>query len=119
MRSILLVDDDADIRESVRDVLVAEGHEVNTAVHGREALRLLREHELRPDLILLDLMMPEMDGWTFRAEQRKDGRLASIPVVVFTAHATPATVAKQLDALGYLRKPLWLDDLLAVIDRIP
>jgi two-component system response regulator MprA len=115
----LLVDDDADIRESVHDALVAEGHEVRVAADGKEALRLLTEDQLRPDLILLDLMMPEMDGWTFRGEQQKDEALASIPVVLFTAHATPGAVAKQLDAAGYLRKPLRLEDLLAVIDRIP
>jgi CheY-like chemotaxis protein len=116
--SILLVDDDADVRESVGEVLEEEGYHVTAASNGKEALRLLRDVKLRPDLILLDIMMPEMDGWAFRSEQQKDPDIASIPVVVFTAHGAPRDIARQLDAAGFLKKPLSLDDLLSTIDRV-
>jgi CheY-like chemotaxis protein len=118
-RSILLVDDDADVRESIGDALKEEGYRVATASNGREALRLLKDDNVRPDLILLDIMMPEMDGWAFRAEQRKDPDIASIPVIVFTAYGAPRDTARQLDAAGFLSKPLGLDELLSTIDRIP
>jgi two-component system, chemotaxis family, chemotaxis protein CheY len=115
---ILIVDDDADVRESIREALEAEGYRVAAASNGKEALRLLKDDNIRPDLILLDIMMPEMDGWAFRAEQRKDPELASIPVLVFTAYGSPKDVAQQLQAVGFLRKPLRLDDLLSAIDRV-
>jgi CheY-like chemotaxis protein len=118
-RSILLVDDDADVRESVYDALDDEGYRVTTASNGKEALRLLKDENLRPDVILLDIMMPEMDGYVFRGEQKKDPDLASIPVIVFTAYGTPHDTAKQLDAAGFLKKPLRLDDLLSTLDRVP
>src|SRR5688572_12608172 len=117
-RSILIVDDDADVRESVGDALVEEGYRVASAANGRAALRLLQNDALRPDLILLDIMMPEMDGWAFRAEQRRDQALAAIPVLVFTAYGTPREVAQKLQADGYLRKPLRLEELLATIARV-
>src|SRR5687767_5128531 len=97
-RFILIVDDDADVRESIREALDDEGYRVATAANGKAAVRLLRDDNLRPDLILLDIMMPEMDGWAFRAEQRKDPKIASIPVIVFTAYGTPRDIARQLEA---------------------
>jgi CheY-like chemotaxis protein len=117
-RSILLVDDDPDVRESIGEALEDEGYHVTSASNGKEALRLLKDDHLRPELILLDIMMPEMDGWTFRAEQRKDPELAPIPVLVFTAYGSPKDVAQQLQAAGFLRKPLRLDDLLSAISRV-
>lgn len=118
-RSILLVDDDADVRESIGEALEEGGYHVATAPNGKEALRQLRADDVRPDLILLDIMMPEMDGWTFRKEQRQDPTIASIPVIVFTAYGAPRDIAKQLDAAGFLKKPLRLDELLSTIDRVP
>ena len=117
-RSILLVDDDADLRESIEDALQEEGYRVTSAANGKEALSLLKDGKVRPDLILLDIMMPEMDGWAFRAEQRKDPELAPIPVVVFTAYGSPKDAAEQLQAAGFLRKPLRLDELLSAIGRV-
>jgi two-component system response regulator MprA len=117
--SILLVDDDADLRDSLEDALRAEGYEVSTAVNGKDALHLLREVSVRPDLILLDIMMPEMDGWAFRGEQRKDPCLAWIPVIVFTAYGSPRDIASQLGAVGFLKKPLRLHELLSAIARVP
>jgi CheY-like chemotaxis protein len=118
-RSVLIVDDDADVRESIADALEGEGYRVAAASNGKEALRLLQDRNLRPDLILLDIMMPEMDGWAFRGEQQKDADLASIPVIVFTAYGSPRDIARQLDAAGFLKKPLRLEELLSTIDRVP
>jgi CheY-like chemotaxis protein len=115
---ILVVDDDADVRESIEDALEDEGYYVAAAANGKEALELLRDDKLRPELILLDIMMPEMDGWAFRAEQRKDPDIATIPVIVFTAHGSPEEVAERMQAVGFLRKPLRLEDLLAQVGRL-
>jgi len=116
-RCILVVDDDADIRESVVDALSDEGYRVAGASDGGEALRLLRVEKLRPALILLDVMMPGMDGAAFRDAQLKDPELAGIPVVVFTANGSASDTALRLQADGYLKKPAPLDDLLTVVDR--
>lgn len=81
---LMLVEDDDSIRLALTDMLQDEGFAVSAAVNGREALALLRE-EARPEAILLDLMMPVMDGYGFLQEQRKDPVLSSIPVAVITA----------------------------------
>ena len=83
-KSILVVDDDADIRHSLTEILVDEGYAALTAGNGSEALSLIRANH-PPSLIVLDLMMPIMDGYEFLAEQQRDGELAHIPVVVVTA----------------------------------
>ena len=83
-RSILIVEDDSDLREALSEVLRDEGYSVESAADGREALDRLRR-DLRPSLILLDLTMPVMNGWQFRAEQRRDPALSEIPVVVLSA----------------------------------
>jgi CheY-like chemotaxis protein len=116
-RSILVVDDDTDLRETVADALVEEGYEVATAPNGAEALRLLRAGA-RPNVILLDLMMPVLDGWGFRAEQLRDPSIASIPVIVFTAYAVSDEAAEKLKADRMLRKPILLRDLFATVARV-
>jgi CheY-like chemotaxis protein len=115
---ILIVDDDADVRESIEDALEEEGYHVAGAANGKEALHLLKDEKLRPELIILDIMMPEMDGWTFRAEQRKDPDIASIPVIVFTAYGSPKDIAQKLQAVGFLKKPLRLEELLSAIESV-
>jgi CheY-like chemotaxis protein len=82
---ILVVDDDVDIREALEETLEDHGFRVRTATNGVDALRLLRTMSSSPALILLDLMMPIMDGYGFLDERRKDTALASVPVVVITA----------------------------------
>ena len=82
-RSVLIVDDDPGIRRMMSLVLAGEGYDVRTAENGRQALDLLASW--RPAVILLDLMMPVMDGWTFLAAQQADPILASIPVIVMSA----------------------------------
>jgi CheY-like chemotaxis protein len=114
---ILVVDDDADIRSSVADILGDAGYEVEAAANGREALALLR-HSRRPALILLDLMMPELDGWGFMAAlERELPELARVPVVIFSAHGEADAAASSLDVIGFVKKPIRLDDLLSAIAR--
>jgi len=114
--SLLVIDDDHDILLSLQDVLEVEGYHVITASSGREALEYLRQG-LRPDLILLDLMMPEVSGWAFRAWQRADPALASIPVVVVSGQGLSAQQVSQLGVAGYLPKPVDLDMLLDTVAR--
>jgi signal transduction histidine kinase len=114
-RRILIVEDDRAVVETLVAVLEEEGYEVSRASDGREALDRLQE-DVAPDLILLDLRMPVMDGWSFRNAQRKDSHLAPIPVVAMSADATSRAQAISADA--FLRKPLDLEDLLATIRRV-
>ncbi len=108
---ILLIDDDSDIREVVGESLEFAGHEVSTARDGCEGLA--RARSFRPDLILLDLMMPGMSGWEFRAAQLCDAELATIPVVVVTALGHDPDIKVS----AVLAKPFRLDDLLAHVRR--
>jgi CheY-like chemotaxis protein len=115
-RSILIVEDDTDLREALSEVLRDEGYSVAMAADGREALDRLRR-DLRPSLILLDLTMPVMNGWQFRAEQRQDPALSAIPVVVLSAGEH---LAEQMVPLGiddYVAKPIELAHLLQTIER--
>jgi CheY-like chemotaxis protein len=113
---ILVVDDDVDIRETLHLVLEEEGFRVALAANGEEALRHLQAGA-RPAVILLDLMMPVMNGWQFRAAQRADERLAAIPVIVVTAAGGDDEKLRAVDA-AVLRKPIRLDVLLEAIRRL-
>jgi CheY-like chemotaxis protein len=115
-RCLLLVDDDPDIREAMTFVLESAGYRVQTATNGFEAIERLRVDEA-PCLILLDLMMPVMNGWEFRAEQTRDPKLAAIPLVVVTGAGQAAQKAASLGATGVLEKPVELDVLLSVVER--
>jgi CheY-like chemotaxis protein len=110
---VLVVDDDAGIRESIMETLEDHGYQPIGAANGREALDLLHEADPPPSLILLDLMMPVMDGWSFREEQLKSPELASIPVVAISAYQDVAEQAEWL-RVDYLSKPLKLERLLRV-----
>ena len=111
-REVLVVDDDGDIRASLSELLEDEGYRAPTAINGVEALDRLRQG-VHPCVILLDLMMPVMNGLEFRALQKADPELAGIPVVIISAHARPADV----DADAFLSKPVSVDRLLAVVER--
>ena len=113
--ALLLVDDDERVREALVALLEAQGYPVVGAANGREALDVLRVRGLRPGLILLDLMMPVMDGWQFRAAQLADAELAAIPVVVFSAHPRARETAVSLRAARVIAKPLDIDELLEVV----
>jgi CheY-like chemotaxis protein len=107
---VLIVEDDHDTREMLGHFLELEGYEVEKAANGREALDALRAAD-DASVILLDLMMPVMDGWQFRAVQRQDESLARIPVVVLTA-AGARDRMPPIDADAWLAKPVDLDVLL-------
>lgn len=112
-KSILIVDDDADIRAVLAEFLEYEGYSVATAAHGGEALDFLRTHA-PPSVVLLDLMMPTMDGFQFREEQKRDPAIASVPVVLMTARG--ALEPGAIDVGRILAKPLELDALMEALD---
>ena len=107
---VLIVDDDEDIRETVQLALQMENHSTALAADGSEALDWLGRHR-PPCLILLDLMMPFVDGWQVIERLRRDERLARVPVVVITAFNRDLGSAAELPVL---RKPIELGDLLSV-----
>jgi signal transduction histidine kinase/DNA-binding response OmpR family regulator len=114
--SILVVDDDADVRMTIAQLLEDAGYHALTASDGLEALEILRrEPRLRPSLVLLDVMMPNMDGKQFREQQRSDAELGKIPVIVFSAHDQIAQIARALKADDYLAKPF---DAVQLIDAV-
>jgi CheY-like chemotaxis protein len=113
---VLIVEDDADLREMMAQLLTLEGYHIDTAANGREALEYLNEAP-RPDVILLDLMMPIMDGWEFRRRQQNDPALADVPVIVLTALDQAQARANDLNGVDFLKKPLDFDRLLELVRR--
>ena len=113
---VLVVEDDQEIRDTLREVLEDHGYEVIWAENGAEALDRLRG-ALSPRLILLDLMMPVMDGWEFSKALRAEPRLAGIPVVIISADHGLEQKTSALAVDGYLAKPFHLDALLATVNR--
>jgi CheY-like chemotaxis protein len=113
-RPIVVVDDDTDLRALVGELLEDEGHDARLFENGREALEFLRRGE-RPKLILLDLMMPEMNGWEFRARQLDDAALRDIPVVVLTA--SQSLDDRPIAAQEILYKPVEIGELLGAVER--
>jgi excisionase family DNA binding protein len=111
---ILVIDDEELVRETVCEFLTDEGYGVSLACDGAEALTLLQSGAVRPALIILDLKMPNLDGWRFREEQAGDPALGSIPVIVVTA----APSASVSGAAAILRKPLRLPLLGKAIARL-
>lgn len=110
---ILVVDDDPDIVDMLRDALESAGHRVVTAGDGLEALERLRT--IQPSLILLDMRMPRMDGWEFARAARERGNTA--PVVVITAAGDARAWAKEISAESYIAKPFTISQLLGVVER--
>jgi CheY-like chemotaxis protein len=114
---LLLVDDEDAIRESLREALEEDGFQILMAANGREALDRLRSSP-RPSAILLDLMMPVMDGWEFRREQLNDPSLRDIPVLVISASgSSPQTLRSQLGDVELISKPLSYGGLLQALGR--
>jgi CheY-like chemotaxis protein len=109
--SVLLVEDEHDVRVSVRSILEDEGYEVLSATNGKEAIALLQSVAVPPKLIILDLHMPVMDGWEFVALLRSTAALAGLPVVVQTA--VDRTPPDGISA--YVRKPVDGDALVAMV----
>jgi CheY-like chemotaxis protein len=114
---ILLVDDDRDIRDTIEQILTDEGFSVSTAVDGEDALTRLAGRGGLPRLILLDLMMPVMDGREFLARVQGDSRLAEIPIVIISSARDVQRESAALGTAGYLAKPIELDHLLTNVRR--
>lgn len=115
---ILIVEDAVDIQVLLTNLLEMEGYDVKTADNGQEAIDLLKSSTELPGLILLDLMMPVMDGYVFRREQEKDPRLSAIPVVVMTADGDYQSKSARIGAKGYLKKPFTkVEDILSKIEQ--
>jgi CheY-like chemotaxis protein len=108
---VLIVEDDAEIRETLSQVLEIEGYAVAAASDGRRALATARQ--VHPDVILLDLMMPVMDGWQFRAAQKLDPSISDIPVVVVSALGWRA----DIDAVAFIAKPFRVEQVIEVVER--
>jgi CheY-like chemotaxis protein len=111
--TILVVDDDQGALEALSDILQYEGYDVQRAQNGLGALEHLQNTRPRPNLIILDLLMPVMDGWEFRTRQKEDPELAKVPVLVVTAIGATAGI----DAIGVMHKPIDVDALLRVVAR--
>jgi two-component system, chemotaxis family, chemotaxis protein CheY len=115
--TVLLVDDELDVVSALSELLEDEGYNVATATDGIDALNQLRRG-LRPSVIVLDLMMPRMDGWDFRQEQLKDDVLKDIPTVVLSAAGfTEATIKAQFGDIEFVPKPSGHTALLGALRR--
>jgi len=108
---VLVVDDDAAMRDAMIAALVSAGQRAVAAADGREALNGLERGAVDPCLIILDLRMPTMDGWEFREHQLRDRRLAAIPVVVVSSFADPRREATSMGALAGMRKPIEVEEI--------
>jgi CheY-like chemotaxis protein len=111
---VLIVEDDADLRDMMAQLLALEGFRAETVSNGREALEYLRRGDF-PEVILLDLMMPVMDGWEFLRHQQQNAEYAAVPVVVLSAADTNSVAT--LEDTAFLKKPLDFDRLLDMVRR--
>jgi len=111
---VLVIDDDDELADVIRQVLRDAGYSVATVRHGAAALELVRHTS--PDLILLDLSMPIMDGWSFVAQYRRTGK-ADARIVLLTGNSHAPEIAERLNADGYVSKPFDLADLMAIVQR--
>jgi len=114
---VLVVEDDVDCLDALVDVLSYDGYRVQTACHGLDAIQKL-EAGPRPDVILVDLMMPVMNGWQFLQRLRADDRFRAIPVIVLSADGRLDKWRDELDAASCLAKPLELEPLLAAVSSV-
>jgi CheY-like chemotaxis protein len=112
---VMVVDDDEHIRDALSSILEDEGYSTILADNGKSALEQLRASSVRPCLIFLDLMMPEMDGWEFRQQQKAIPMHADIPVVVITAAGVDRSAT--IDAAAVLHKPVSADTIMRAVDQ--
>lgn len=115
MRTLLIVDDDEDIVDTVRMVLSRRGWQVEAAPDGAVGLERLRGG-LHPEVVLLDLMMPGINGWQFCEELRREPALSQIPVVVISGAGDVGEKARSIGAVGHLRKPFELSELYEAVE---
>jgi CheY-like chemotaxis protein len=116
MQRVLVVEDDNAIRLSLTELLSNEGYDVSSVSNGQEALDLLAKGELLPSIILLDLMMPLMDGFSFRKKQIADPRIKDMPVIIMSADGNVQEKLKEVGGKAYIRKPIDIDVLLKTIE---
>lgn len=116
VHEVLLVEDDPDLREGLAFLIRRWGRAVVTAANGREALEQLDQMAGPPCMIILDLTMPEMDGWELRRSLRERPALADVPVLLVSGIADLDEAAKALSAVAYLRKPVDVNELLRLVD---
>lgn len=114
---ILIVEDDIDIQYLLRCVFESENFVVDCVSEGQTGLEKMEDETHRPDVILLDLMMPVMDGRTFRKLQLEQKSWAQIPTIVMTAGRQDKNLKQELKAFGYLQKPVDIESLLSVVNR--
>ena len=111
---VLIVDDDRDLREALAETLEDSGYEVVTAVDGQDGLRQMRVYH--PSVVILDLLMPQMDGWQFRLEQKHDSSLMATPVIAVSASHSAAAAA--IDADLYLEKPFPIEQIVSAVEIV-
>lgn len=115
-KKILIIEDNEDISRALNEVLSDSGYQIETAVNGKEGLDHLINREL-PDLILLDLFLPVMNGFEFRMRQMKIPYLQNIPVIVMSADACVRNRCKLMHIENFLKKPFELEDLLEIVQQ--
>ena len=113
---VLVVEDDPDVRSTIVEVLERRGARTAAACNGLEAMEYLNRATVMPRLILLDLMMPVMDGRQFRLEQQQEPRWRDVPVILMTAHGNFAQEVTSMGLAGGVRKPFQLAALFALVD---
>jgi CheY-like chemotaxis protein len=114
-KHVLVVEDDPAGRAALALILSHVGHDVRCAADGKEALDELRAH--RPDVVLLDLLLPKVDGWEFRRRQQQDPDLAGVPVVVLSGGGPARRRGDLLGDVPWLPKPVEVECLLAAIEH--
>jgi CheY-like chemotaxis protein len=117
-KQILIVEDDEFIREALTELLEGEGYRIAIAQNGQIGIDFLKMTEELPSLILLDLMMPVKDGFTFREEQLNDSRIQKVPVLIMSADPNLFIKKDRLKANAYMKKPLELSEMLRSIAEL-
>ena len=112
---VLVIDDDAEIRQALIDILEDEDYVVRAAANGKEALDIVATGPC-PDVILLDVMMPVMDGWHFLSARLRHPRLVEVPIIIISAGTEAETEARKVGACQVIKKPLHVDDLIHRIE---
>jgi two-component system, chemotaxis family, chemotaxis protein CheY len=116
-KTVFIVDDDQGIRDALTELLEMEGFAVRVAANGEEGLRELRQMEPAPDLILLDLTMPVLDGIGFRSRQREEKLRLQVPVILMSADARIDEKQESAEVAGHLRKPMDIDQAVETVRR--
>lgn len=117
-KTVLIVEDESELREMLANALKTEGYRILEASNGQEAIDTLRQKQgHQPNMILMDLMMPGMDGWAFRSELLRDPLLSYIPIVVISGNSNVPRVAQSMRATAYLAKPFTIDDLVHTVQN--